>query len=111
MMTFRVRLKKTKKPTRSRLRFDLEKLRKPDVAGTFQATIGGKGLRALRPFFGPHMRSKYESGNNSISMTNISSVSFRFQWILLCSKSEKLAAETDKEFVIFRQVLDIQLTN
>ena len=22
-----------------------------------------KGLRALRPFFGPHLRSKYESGN------------------------------------------------
>ena len=42
MMTFRVRLKKAKKPTQSRLRFDREKLRNPDVAGTFQATIGGK---------------------------------------------------------------------
>ena len=42
MMTFRVRLKKTKKPTQSRLRFDLDKLRNPDVAGTFQTTIGGK---------------------------------------------------------------------
>ena len=41
MMTFQVRLKKTKKPTQSKLRFDLEKLRNPDVAGTFQATIGG----------------------------------------------------------------------
>ena len=27
-----------------------------------------KGLRALRPFFGPHLRSKYESGNESISL-------------------------------------------
>ena len=27
-----------------------------------------KGLRALRPFFGPHLRSKYESGNKSISL-------------------------------------------
>ena len=27
-----------------------------------------KGLRALRPFFGPHTRSKYESGNKSISL-------------------------------------------
>ena len=35
MMTFQVRLKKTS-------RFDLEKLRDPDVACTFQATIGGK---------------------------------------------------------------------
>ena len=42
MMTFRVRLKKTKKPTQSRLRFDLDKLRNSDVAGEFQATIGGK---------------------------------------------------------------------
>ena len=41
-MTFRVRLKKTKKPTQSRLRFDLDRLRNPDVAGTFQATIGKK---------------------------------------------------------------------
>ena len=42
MMTFRVRMKKIKMPTQSRLRFDLEKLRNQDVAGTFQATIGGK---------------------------------------------------------------------
>ena len=39
MMTFRVRLKMARKP---RLRFGLEKLRNPDVACTFQATIGGK---------------------------------------------------------------------
>ena len=42
IMTFRVRLKKARKPNHSRLRFDLEKLRDPDVACTFQATIGGK---------------------------------------------------------------------
>ena len=42
MMTFQVRLKKTRKPKQPRLRFDLEKLRDPDVACTFQATIGGK---------------------------------------------------------------------
>ena len=41
-MTFRVRLKKAKKPNHPRLRFDLEKLREPYVACTFQATIGGK---------------------------------------------------------------------
>ena len=27
-----------------------------------------KGLRALRPVFGPHLRSKYESGDKSISL-------------------------------------------
>ena len=42
MMTFRVPLKKVRKPNQPRLRFDLEKLRDPDVACTFQATIGGK---------------------------------------------------------------------
>ena len=42
MMTFRVRLKKTRKPKQPRLKFDLEKLRDPDVACTIQATIGGK---------------------------------------------------------------------
>ena len=47
MMTFRVHLKKTKKPTKSRLNFDVDKLRNPDVAGTFQATTGGK--------FAPHI--------------------------------------------------------
>ena len=42
MMTFRVRLKKARKPNQPRFRFDLEKLRDPYVACTFQATIGGK---------------------------------------------------------------------
>ena len=42
MMTFHVRLKKARKPNQPRLMFHLEKLRGPDVACTFQATIGGK---------------------------------------------------------------------
>ena len=42
MMTFQVRLKMARKPNQPRLRFDLEKLRNPDVACTFQAAIGGK---------------------------------------------------------------------
>ena len=42
MMTFRVRLKKARKPNQPRLRFDFEKLSDPDVACTFQATVGGK---------------------------------------------------------------------
>ena len=42
MMTFQGRLKITRKPNQPRLRFNLEKLRNPDVACTFQATIGGK---------------------------------------------------------------------
>ena len=42
MMNFQVHLKKARKPNQPRLRFDLEKLRDPDVACTFQATTGGK---------------------------------------------------------------------
>ena len=42
MMTFQVRLKKARKPNQPRLRFDIEKLRDPDVACTFHARIGGK---------------------------------------------------------------------
>ena len=42
MMTFRVRLKKARKPNQPGLRFDLEKLKDPDVACTFQATRDGK---------------------------------------------------------------------
>ena len=41
-MTFRIHLKKVRKPNQPRPRFDLEKLRDPDVACTFQATICGK---------------------------------------------------------------------
>ena len=42
MMTFRLRLKKTSKPKHTRLKFDLEKLKDPNVLETFQATIGGR---------------------------------------------------------------------
>ena len=42
MMTFQVHLKKVRRPNQPRLRFDLEKLRDPDVACTSQATICGK---------------------------------------------------------------------
>ena len=42
MMAFRVRLKKARKPNQPRLKFDLEKLRDPDVACTFRATKVGK---------------------------------------------------------------------
>ena len=52
MMTFRIGLKTARKLNQTRLRFALEKLRDPDVACTFQATIGGK--------FAPHIRLRDE---------------------------------------------------
>ena len=42
MMTFLVCLKKARKPNQPRIRFDLETLSDPDVACTFQTTIGVK---------------------------------------------------------------------
>ena len=42
MMTFRLRLKRISKPKRTRLKFDLEKLKDPYVLETFQAMIGEK---------------------------------------------------------------------
>ena len=42
IMTFRLRLKKISKPKHARLKFDLEKLKDPNVLKSFQAMIGGK---------------------------------------------------------------------
>ena len=42
MMTFHLRLKRISKPKNTRLKFDLEKLKDPNVLETFQAMIGVK---------------------------------------------------------------------
>ena len=42
MMTFLLRLKKISKPKHTRLKFDIEKLKDPNVLETFQAMIGGR---------------------------------------------------------------------
>ena len=42
MMFFRLRIKKIKVQGPSRIEFDLEKLKDPQVADVFQAMIGGK---------------------------------------------------------------------
>ena len=42
MMTLHLRLKTIVKPKHTRLKFDLEKLKDPNVLETFQAMIGGK---------------------------------------------------------------------
>ena len=41
MMTLRLRLKRISKPKNTRLKFDLEKLKDPNVLEIFQAMIGG----------------------------------------------------------------------
>ena len=42
MMTSHLRLKRISKPKYTRLKFDVEKLKDPNVLETFQAVIGGK---------------------------------------------------------------------
>ena len=42
MMAFHFRLKRISKPKHTRLKFDLEKLKDPNVLETFQVMIGGK---------------------------------------------------------------------
>ena len=42
MMTFRLRLKNSSKPKYTRLKFDLDKLKYPNVFETFQAMVGRK---------------------------------------------------------------------
>ena len=42
IMTFHLRLKRISKPKHTRLKFDLEKLKDPNVLETFQAMIGGR---------------------------------------------------------------------
>ena len=42
MMIFHFRLKRTSKPKHTRLKFDLEKLKDPNVLETFQAMVGGR---------------------------------------------------------------------
>ena len=41
MTTFHLRLKKISKPKHTKLMFDLEKLKDPNLLETFQAIIGG----------------------------------------------------------------------
>ena len=42
MVTFHLRLKESSKPKHTKLTFDLEKLKDPNVLETLQAIIGGK---------------------------------------------------------------------
>ena len=42
MMTFRLHLKKIGKPKHTRLKFDLKKLKDPNLLESFQAMIGGR---------------------------------------------------------------------
>ena len=42
MMTFRVHLRKVNEQKGTRLKFNLEKLKDPNIQKTFQAMIGGK---------------------------------------------------------------------
>ena len=63
MMTFRLRLKKISKSKHTRLKFDLEKLKDPNVLETFQAMIGGR--------FAPLTIMSYEDTDIDLSLIHI----------------------------------------
>ena len=66
MMTFRLRLKEFSKPKHTRLKFDLEKLKDPNVLETFQAMIGGK----FAPFtIMNNMDSMFTTFNTAVTET------------------------------------------
>ena len=61
MVTFHFRLKRIKKPKHTRLWFDLEKLKDPNVLETFQAIMGWK--------FAPLIIMKSEGTNMDAMIT------------------------------------------
>ena len=72
----------------------------------------------IKAIFGAHLRSKYESGNKSISLHDfirpiflVFHFGFSLDLAVYCLNNWLLKQAKIKEFVIFGQVLDIQLTN
>ena len=61
MMTFHLRLKRISRPKYTRLKFDLEKLKNPNVLETFQGMTGGK--------FAPLTIMNYEDANMDSMIT------------------------------------------
>ena len=68
MMTFHLRLKRISKPKHTRLKFDLEKLKDPNVLETLQATIGGK--------YAPLTIMNNDNGRSYTSNTNTKALRF-----------------------------------
>ena len=70
MMTFRLRLKKISKPKLTRLKFDLGKLKEPNVLETFQATMGGRfAPLTILSYENTHIDSMITTLNTAVTET------------------------------------------
>ena len=61
-MTFHLRLKRIIKPKHARLKFDLEKLKDPNVLETFHAMIGGKFANCSGMVMSPVLQGTVKGG-------------------------------------------------
>ena len=70
MMTFKLHLKRVKKPGNARIKFDLEKLKDPEVAETFHAMIGGKfAALTILDAYGTDMEMLINTFNTAVTNT------------------------------------------
>ena len=92
MLTFHLRLKRISKPKHTRLEFDLEKLKYPNVLETFQVMIGGK----LAPL---------TITNNED--TDMDSVSITFNTAVTDTASEIFGRRQKKKPGVTAEILDL----
>ena len=69
MIIFRLRLKKISKPKHTRLKFDLEKLKDPNVLKTFEAMIGGKSAPLTMSYEDTDIESMIATFNTAVTET------------------------------------------
>ena len=92
MMTFHLRLKKISKPKHTRLKFDLKKLKNPNVLETFQAMLGGK--------FAPFTIMNNED-------TDLDSMTTTFNTVVTETASEILGTLSEEEKTVSAEILDL----
>ena len=99
MMAFKLHLRRAKKQCNTRIRFDLEKLKDPEVAEIFQAKIGGKFAALSILDFDMDMDMLTDTFNTAVTDTANESLGkyrpVKKPWVItdildLCAKRRKL---------------------
>ena len=90
MMTFHLRLKRISKQKHKRLKFDLVKLRDPNVLETFQAMIGGKSAPLT-------IMNNEDTDMDSMFTTFNTAVTETASEILVLQETEKKRKEKETE--------------
>ena len=103
MMSFRIHLKRNPKQKRTRIKFDLEKLKSTEIADAFKATIGGRfaPLLALEKDLNEMVEEMSLIITKTVTETLGSPRSKKKPWITdntlaLCDERRKKEAETFK---------------